>query len=75
MEIKYSGTETIKQGGKLQDIDVYSNDLKLSEIQMKIFAKSLADCVVEFYKDPENVKAYEEWKKNNENVLKKETKK
>jgi len=75
MEIKYSGTETIKQGGKLQDIDVYSNDLKLSEIQMKIFAKSLADCVVEFYKDPENVKAFEEWKKNNENVLKKETKK
>jgi len=75
MEIKYSGTETIKQGGKLQDIDVYSNDLKLSETQMKIFAKSLADCVVEFYKDPENVKAYEEWKKNNENVLKKETKK
>ena len=42
---------------------------------MKIFAKSLADCVVEFYKDPENVKAFEEWKKNNENVLKKETKK
>lgn len=75
MEIKYRGTETIKQGGKLQEIDVYSNDLKLSETQMKIFAKSLADCVVEFYKDPKNVKAFEEWKKNNENVLKKETKK
>ena len=75
MDIKYRGPETIKQGGKLQEIEVYSNDLKLSETQMKIFAKSLADCVVEFYKDPENVKAFEEWKKNNENVLKKETKK
>ena len=53
MDIKYRGTETIKQGGKLQEIDVYSNDIKLSETQMKIFAKSLADCVVEFYKDPE----------------------
>jgi len=74
MDIKYRGTTNVKQGGKLETLDIYSNEPKLDEYQMKILASSLGKMVAKFYENPENVKAYEEWKKNNEKIIKNDTK-
>mgnify|MGYP000915395924 CR=1 FL=1 len=38
----------------------------MSEYQFETLAKLIAQAVKEFYKDPENLKKFEEWRKLNE---------
>lgn len=36
---------------------------QISDIEARLLAKSLLDGYNQFYKDPENVKAFEEWQR------------
>ena len=64
MELKYRGETEITQGKERCKIAVYSNELSLTEIEKKLFYLEMGRIITEFYKDPENQKKFEEWKKN-----------
>ena len=64
MELKYRGKTEITQGGKICEVDVYSNELSLTETEKKLFYLEIGRIIAKFYKDPDNQKKFEEWKKN-----------
>ena len=64
MELKYRGETEITQGKERRKISVYSNELSLTETEKKLFYLEMGRIITEFYKDPENQKKFEEWKKN-----------
>lgn len=52
-----------KRVGPIPKIDVN----KIPKFQMDMLCRTLLESVRRFYEDPENVRKYEEWKKNREN--------
>lgn len=63
MELKYRGKAKLKQGGKVQEIEVYSNDLSLTENEKRLFGEQIGEIIAKYYQNPEHKKEFEEWKK------------
>lgn len=64
-EIKYLKAVEVKKGNKL---DVYTNEPKLSDFEMDLFARNMGEIIAEYYRDPKNVAEYEKWHKNQQKL-------
>lgn len=67
MELKYRGNAKLQQGKRTTEIDVYSNDLSLTETEKRLFGIQMGEIIAKYYQNPENQKEFEEWQKQQEN--------
>lgn len=49
-----------------QNLKIYETEFKPDSVSKRLAAHAFADSIREFYQDAENVKAFEEWKRNKE---------
>lgn len=63
MELKYRGKAKLKQGGKVQEIEVYSNDFNPSNEVMNLFCVEMAHIIKRYYENQKHQKEFEEWKR------------
>ncbi len=49
-------------------MEIYTNELKPDETEIYLISRALEQCIKKYYRDPNNVKKFEEWKKRKKEV-------
>lgn len=61
MELKYRERAKLQQGKRTTEIDVYSNNLSLTEVEERLFGEQMGEIIAKYYQNPENQKKFKEW--------------
>lgn len=66
MKLKYRGKTKLKRDRKITEIDVYSNDFSLTEVEERLFGEQMGEIIAKYYQNPENQKKFKEWQMQRE---------